>query len=382
LPSRRTFARNIMKDAQRMEKRLTIKLATIKHLAVRADAWSAHNRSFLGLTIHWIDRPTLRREKGVLACVSVTEAQTYELLNTTLQDVFIKYNIHSKVVSVTTDNGRNFVKCFQVFGENSEDGVLAHEEADSDDEVNLEDEDDATPLEISDLMESRHDEQNEAELESGELTQLPPHRRCVAHTLNLIATTDLNRVPGWTCAPKPIFIKVKNKAIALWNRQNRCTQVAAVIRKEIGKLFCTPVVTRWNSLYDAMKDLGDALESKLHKINKICLEQKISCFNNVDKDIIVEYVTVMTPIAQALDYLQSEKAAYMGVMLPSLYCIQQKIGKMQASGTLKYCSSLTEYILDSPLSSETRPKGFKGRFAKLFNNRNLLAATATHPCYK
>ena len=40
------------------------------------------------------------------------------------------------------------------------------------------------------------------------------------------------------------------------------------------------------------------------------------------------------------------------------------------------------YLLDHPLSEDRRPKGFKGRFGKLFDNLNLLMATAIHPRFK
>ena len=35
------------------------------YVCTTADIWSASNRSFMGMTAHWIDRTTLERKKNV-----------------------------------------------------------------------------------------------------------------------------------------------------------------------------------------------------------------------------------------------------------------------------------------------------------------------------
>lgn len=373
IPSRKNFVTTIKRDAILLERRMTKFFETLTYVATTADAWSAHHRSFIGVTIHWIDRQTLQRRHGVLGCSMVTEAQTHTLIHTVLLDIYNRYNILHKVVSTTTDNGRNFLKAFQVFGEKNEDDHLVPFEDDSDEDED-EDEDEVTPVPIADVFDGE-------ELE--DLTHLPPHRRCVVHTLNLLATADLKDVPGWSSSPpKPIFKKVQQKCVALWNKQNRKTTVAATIKKELGKLFTTPSVTRWNSQFDAIKQVSEALEKKIHKVNKICMDSKISPFTNIDNEILKEYILVMSPIAISLDFLQAEDKAYFGVLLPTLYFIKKELTDIKEQGTLKYANSLMDYILDSPSSTPTRPKGFHGRFGDLFMDKNLLAATALHPHYK
>ena len=49
---------------------------------------------------------------------------------------------------------------------------------------------------------------------------------------------------------------------------------------------------------------------------------------------------------------------------------------------LTYASSLVDYLLDNPLSTDGRPKGFKARFGSLFNETDLLMAAAIHPNFK
>ncbi len=83
------------------------------------------------------------------------------------------------MTATVTDNGSNFVKAFQVYqnhatGSNSE----ADEEEGNDDEVTF-----ADPHVM--LFTGDEDDSN--------TFLLPPHHRCVSHTLNLISTTDVER---------------------------------------------------------------------------------------------------------------------------------------------------------------------------------------------
>lgn len=55
---------------------------------------------------------------------------------------------------------------------------------------------------------------------------------------------------------------------------------------------------------------------------------------------------------------------------------------IQNQRKLKHAQKLVLYLLDHPLNEEKRPKGFKGRFGKLFHDKQLLLATATHPKFK
>src|ERR1700755_3565915 len=136
-----------------------------------------------------------------------------------------------------------------------------------------------------------------------------------------------SNVPRWSSGAKDPFNKTLAKAQALLNAQNRKTTTAARIKKELGTKFITQSVTRWNSLYDSMKDLLKNLDSSMTHINNICLEQKpcLPIFNETDKEVIAEYIEVMTPIAVRLDMLLDEKNAYAGVLLPNLFLLRDNL---------------------------------------------------------
>lgn len=67
IPSRRTLSRDIDKWEKPWGDLINI-LYSQKVVATTADSWAAHNRAFLGMTIHWIDADNLQRKKATLAC--------------------------------------------------------------------------------------------------------------------------------------------------------------------------------------------------------------------------------------------------------------------------------------------------------------------------
>lgn len=69
--SRRTVGRDIAKLMERGRTLLVNQLFHQKWVATTADSWTAHNRAFLGMTVHWIDKDTLKRSHATLACKEV-----------------------------------------------------------------------------------------------------------------------------------------------------------------------------------------------------------------------------------------------------------------------------------------------------------------------
>lgn len=70
-------------------------------------------RSYLGITIHWIDEETLKRRSAILSCRRVKGKHTYDVLAKIINEVFTEYHIQNKVCCTTTDSGSNFVKAFR-----------------------------------------------------------------------------------------------------------------------------------------------------------------------------------------------------------------------------------------------------------------------------
>jgi hypothetical protein len=159
-----------------------------------------------------------------------------------MMDLHEEFGLSQKVVSTTTDNGRNYVAAFAHFAGREdggeEVGPLLHPVGNDDEE------DDSATVPVGDALDG----------EEG-VAGMPHHRRCAAHTVNLMATTDISRVPGWNSGKRAPFTKLAAKAQGLWNCQNRRTVAANHIKAAVGKKLPTPGATRWNSYFDSCEAL-------------------------------------------------------------------------------------------------------------------------------
>ncbi|KAE9522144.1 hypothetical protein AGLY_017404 [Aphis glycines] len=87
-----------------------------KYICTTADIWSANNKSYLGMTCHFIDSVTYERKSFVLGCKRITGSHTYLNITETMACMTQEYNIHySKISHVVTDNASNFAKAFKTF---------------------------------------------------------------------------------------------------------------------------------------------------------------------------------------------------------------------------------------------------------------------------
>lgn len=82
------------------------------------------------------------------------------------------------------------------------------------------------------------------DLDAEDFITLPPHQRCVSHTLNLIAAKDSEKALNSDASYKKKYRVTFAKLFKLWNKQNQSTQVADKIKEICGVYLKTPVVTR------------------------------------------------------------------------------------------------------------------------------------------
>ncbi|KAL7634771.1 UNVERIFIED_CONTAM: hypothetical protein RMT77_015148 [Armadillidium vulgare] len=379
LPSRRKVMRDLDVIYKTMKADLTNILSKVSYVATTADSWTGHNKSFLGMTVHWINKETLKREKALLACKEMSVSQTSNNQANNIMDIHQQFGIEHKVVCTTTDNGANFC-AVEDQGEPDDKGEIEQlqisEMEDTPEEMVLMSDPDVVrtkPVEI------------ENELEEHDDPGLPKHRRCISHTLNILAASDVSKVPQWSSSAKDPFNKTLAKAQALWNAQNRKTTTAVRIEEELGTKLTTPSATRWNSLYDSMKNLLKNLETHMTQINNIFMEQEHSLpvFNITDKEVITEYVEIMAPVAVRINMLLDEKTAYTGVLLPNLFLLKDDLEEMLGKvRKFKHGQNLVKYLLKQPKTSKGKTKGFEPRFNSLFDDLDLLIATALHPHFK
>ena len=205
-----------------------------------------------------------------------------------IDGVMTDFVLHAKVNSIVTDNGSNFVKAFKEFAVSffffftffrcvliffQYQQVLSNENSDNDDEFDPTIEklveqmvDNEDPEELSELQEaanrgqqneSTYDLLNNIDLESEII--LPMHLRsgptfyipvllikrlnlfnfrCASHTLNLIASTDidLSKFDNRQLPKKQALRKALGKMNSLWNKICRSILAAELSKEAFGKL--------------------------------------------------------------------------------------------------------------------------------------------------
>ncbi len=270
--SRKTLVRMLEDQYISMKTDMCKVLSEQEFVATTTDAWSKNHKSYLGVTVHWIDSDTLTISSGALACRRIKGRHTYDTLAEMLESVHMEFSIQNKVVLTTTDNGSNFVKAFSVFA--------AEEKVTEDDEEN----DEEADVEFTDvaafLQETKKDDYH-----------LPAHQRCACHSLHLVATKDAE-----AAVEDSSFKKISRAAFAkcqsLWNKQSRRTQASDNIKDRLGCMLVVPNVTRWNSTYNAMDRLKTCIEEKPQELHDVCEKMDIPRLKPSEITFIKEYVMV------------------------------------------------------------------------------------------
>lgn len=136
------------------------------------DIWSTKRRSFMGISVHYIDPDTLERKSFALSCAEFESPHNNERIAEHLQLIHSQYGLmREKIIATVTDNASNFVKALREFG--GESNEFDDESNDGDDGILFKtDDDDISFLEIDGLA-------------------MPNHYRCNSHIFNLLGTTDI-----------------------------------------------------------------------------------------------------------------------------------------------------------------------------------------------
>ena len=195
--------------------------------------------------------------------------------------------------------------------------------------------------------------------------ELSEHIRCACHTLNLIGTTDATN--GLKHVSR-IHNSVMSKCSAFWNSSRR-PKSSEIIQENLGNSVKTPCATRWNSLYDSIEQL---MENK-HNLNEIFKKLNISPLKENETTFLEDYLTVLKPVAMALDRLQGQNTCMYGELAPTLLAIKGKLNAIQFQE-----SSLCKGLLTAVTC------GLESRFSKILNaeDQSAVLATVSHPFFK
>ncbi len=108
--TRPTLRSKIAEAALIMKQKVTAAMREVEWIATTVDCWTAHRKSFIGITAYWINPESLERYSAALACKRLNGSHTFEVLASAINDIHSEYEIRDMVVCTTTDSGSNFLK--------------------------------------------------------------------------------------------------------------------------------------------------------------------------------------------------------------------------------------------------------------------------------
>ena len=137
----------------------------------------------------------------------------------------------------------------------------------------------------------------------------------------------------------------------------------------MGKAPVIPVVTRWNSLYDALAWMLPHLKDSAKKstLDRLFDSLNLVPLSQNEVTIIDEYVTVLRPIALGIDFLQGDKNTFMGSLVPGIEAVLRLYDQLQVK--LVYLQDLAK-----SLAGATR-----NRFQHVLNSDDHKLAAAFLP---
>ena len=290
LPDRKSSTLFLDKVYESMLVKVKGTLEAVERVCTTADAWTANRRSYLGMTVHWMDPGTLKRRKAAIACARLTGHHTYDVLAAKIIDIHEKFGLSGKISATVTDNGSNFVKAFATFAQPDVSPTSLVTEDELEEEVIFEN--------MNDLMVPEHldtqDDLTQIEYE------LPPHQRCAAHTLNLVASTDVDKFLSSSPLSRNIYRSSFSKCTALWNKASRSTIASDQMQEKLKRKLLVPSPTRWNSFYDAVERM---VENSIVDLNDLCVKFDIRCFIEKEITFLKEYCAVLQSLSRGLDIL-------------------------------------------------------------------------------
>lgn len=302
LPQRKSFAEYLEREYAIMDANLKAALGDVDFVSTTADIWNVNNRSFMGVTVHWIDS-TLQRNKAALACKRIRGRHTYDVIGAEIEEIHSLYGLHGKVVATVTDNASNFAKAFRVCQPCNLESESENEEEGDDEE-----------LTFTDVIEALSTTSGDGQF------SLPPHYRCASHTINLISTSDVDKHLNSCADTKAVYRSSIAKCSALWTKASRSTLASEQVEEVSRRKLMVPTSTRWNSLYEAISRI---ITIPMNELNSLCVKLGIKCLNEREYLFLQEYCTVMKPLTVALDILQGDECTY-GALLPTLTSLMSK----------------------------------------------------------
>lgn len=280
---------------------------------------------FIALTANWIDVSTFQRKTVALACDILKPSSSFEeTLDQRLQAIYSQFNLEGKIVATASHNSIYL-------------NVDQHECSKYD--------------KIRDLPQTK-------QLTYIKINDLDNHIQCSAYYFEKICIVD---------AAKKM---VDATQISAFDKFHRFTEIAPNDFDETSDQNNSDSKCTFN--FNAISKWLDRDETQLREIE---MDKPLMLESN-EKEFLREYITVIEPIATAIEY-QQKNDCFFAAYLPMVHSTRNHLVELKNSEQIQWCNSQLNAIVE----------GIETRFAHLFDFHDKkcvipLIATCSHPFFK
>lgn len=255
---------------------------SVDFFCATADIWSTKRKSFIGVTVHWVDKISLERKSKVLACRRFESPHDAERIADILASIYNEFGISSKIICTVTDNASNFVKAFKEFGISLQ-TFLAFIESQNQSKQTDNVESDSEAQELVEFDDEEYEESVDGFVDFVDVDDivLSSHFRCGVHTLCLIASKDSKNA-----LKDSVYEKCNESALHKLNKlykKTRRPRSSEIIRGVLKVALVLPCKTRWNSLFDSIEHI---LKFDLRTLNTMMLALDLPQFTDSDHQFL------------------------------------------------------------------------------------------------
>ncbi len=104
---RKTLAKRLQAKYVAAKENIVDHLLKLNHVCTTADLWTAHGKSYLGMTCHWLHPTSYERNSICLAIRRVTGRHTYNVIASSLDSINLEFGVENKTAITITDSGSN-----------------------------------------------------------------------------------------------------------------------------------------------------------------------------------------------------------------------------------------------------------------------------------
>lgn len=133
-----------------------------------------------------------------------------------------------------------------------------------------------------------------------------------------------------------------SKCNILWRASQR-PKPAEKLEKVLGHTLSRPGETRWNSLFDSLKQIWKSKDKMATLVKELNIKNSLK---EHEFEYIAEYLKCTEPVTKGLDILQSEENIYFGILLPCILSLRSKLKTLKSESWM-YCQPIANALYDS-----------------------------------